>query len=95
MKSFKDILESTLELDDPTDELQEDETFYKVGDGVKFTIDDVGRANPGKQVTFDYGVIVKKVGKDYIVKLDNGEEVKVLNKQAYATPGNADATPVP
>ncbi len=88
MKTFKDILEDTLELDEQTN-------HYKVKDMVKFDLEAVSRANPGKKIVFDHGQITKVLGNgDYMVKCGpigegSGDEVKVKNVQAYAF-GNHD-----
>lgn len=80
--NFKDIFESTLE---------ENITYYQVGDMVKFTQADVGQYNKGAlEIGFDYGKIIALKGQDYLVKLDNGSEITVKNMHAYAF-GNADA----
>lgn len=78
---FKKMFESTL---------VENITYYQVGDSVKFTQEDVSQYNKGVEIGFDYGKIVALKGQDYMVKLDNGNEIMVKNMHAYAF-GNADA----
>lgn len=84
MKTFKDLM---------NDILTEDETFFNVGDSVKFVQGDVAPYNVGKNIGFDYGVILKLSGKDYIVKMDDGVEITVQNQHAYAF-GNADGAAI-
>lgn len=93
MKSFKDILESTLDLDEQTN-------HYKVNDMVKFDLQAVSAANKGKKIVFDHGKIVKVMANgDYMVKCGpigdgSGDEVLVKNAQAYAYGGH-DGDPNP
>jgi hypothetical protein len=93
MKSFKEILESTLDLDEQTN-------HYKVNDMVKFDLQAVSLANKGKKIVFDHGKIVKVHGNgDYTVKVGDvgdgsGDEVMVKNAQAYAFGGH-DGDPNP
>jgi ribosomal protein L21E len=71
MKKLKDIFESTLELDEK----------YKVGDNVQFNLDDVARANKGKQVNDDSGVVVSVSGDSYVLALHlDKTQVKVTGK---------------
>ena len=72
--------------------LCESENFYKMGQGIKFDQSEVVKYNQNVEIGFDHGVIVKNVGSDYIVKLDNGNEIKVKNQNALSV-GNADADP--
>jgi len=71
------------------DILNEDTTYYNVGDGVKFTPEDVAQYNVGKEIGFDYGKIISLKGMDYVVELDSGVKITVKNQNAYAF-GNAD-----
>jgi len=71
------------------DILTENVSYYEVGDGIKFTQEDVGQYNPGKEIGFDYGKIVSLKGMDYVVDLDSGVQILVKNQNAYAY-GNAD-----
>jgi len=80
MKNLKEVFEATLELDE--------QNSYKVGDRIMYVLDDVAKANPGKDVDDDSGYIVKLVGKNYIVKSDlNGQEFKVANKSVISYGG--------
>jgi len=72
-----------------TDILTEDTSYYNVGDSIKYDLESAANDNPGKDVSFGYGMVVAKSGMDYILKLDNGQEIKVKNGNAYAY-GNAD-----
>jgi len=69
--------------------LSEDKSYYNVGESIKYDLESAAKDNPGKDVSFGYGMVVAKSGMDYILKLDNGQEIKVKNENAYAF-GNAD-----
>jgi len=72
--------------------LEENTSYYSIGDSVKFLLPEVTKDNNGKEIPFDNGMIVDKNGMNYIVRLDNGEQIIVKNEYAYAF-GNSDADP--
>ena len=66
-----------------------EESYYSVGQSIKFDLQGVREDNPETELGFGYGMIVDKRGMDYICRLDTGKEVLVKNQYAYAF-GNAD-----
>lgn len=82
MKKISEIME---------DILFEANSYYSVGDSIKFVQAEVGQYNADKTIGFDYGIIIANQGEDYIVRMDDAQEILVKNDHAYAF-GNADAT---
>jgi ribosomal protein L21E len=84
MKNMKEIFESTLS------------ERWQVGDNIAFNLDDVAKANPGKQVQDDSGVVLKVTGKGYLVKLHlDGTEVTVPERSAIMTGDAGDDNQTP
>ena len=63
---------------------------YSVKSSIKFNIQDASKANSGKKINVDHGIITAASGDSYTVKLSNGEEIS-LNKKQILGYGDGEA----
>lgn len=77
MKSIKDTFSAVL--------AEASKNSYDVGDNIQFNLDDVAKANPGKEINDDSGKIIKVTSGGYVVKSHlDGTEFKVSQKHAIS-----------